>query len=54
MTFAEIGKKIEATQADLSGYISRLRGDDYDMAGLAELQELLGGGRDGEYTGHQI
>ena len=54
VTFAEIGKKIEATQADLSGYISRLRGDDYDMAGLAELQELLGGGRDGEYTGHQI
>lgn len=44
VTFAAVGERIEATESDVSGYVSKLRGDDYDMAGLAELQKLLGGG----------
>lgn len=44
VTFATVGEHIEATESDVSSYVSKLRGDDYDMAGLAELQKLLGGG----------
>lgn len=44
VTFATVGERIEATESDVSSYVSKLRGDDFDMAGLAELQKLLGGG----------
>ena len=44
VTFATVGERIEATESEVSGYISKLKGDDFDMAGLAELQKLLGGG----------
>ena len=44
VTFANVGECIEATEAEVSSYASKLRGNDYDMAGLAELQKLLGGG----------
>lgn len=44
VTFATVGERIKATESDVSSHASKLRGDDYDMAGLAELQKLLGGG----------
>ena len=44
VTFATVGERIESTESEVSDYVSKLRGDDYDMAGLAELQTLLGGG----------
>lgn len=44
VTFSAVGENIKATELNVSGYVSKLRGDDYDMAGLAELQKLLGGG----------
>jgi len=44
VTLAVVGERIEATESNVSGYVSKLRGNDYDMAGLAELQKLLGGG----------
>lgn len=44
VTFAAVGEHIEAIETDVCDYASKLVGDDYDMAGLAELQKLLGGG----------
>lgn len=44
VTFATVGERIEATASNVSSYVSKLRGDEYDMAGLEELQKLLGGG----------
>ena len=44
VTFATVGDCIEATELEVSGYISKLKGDEFDMAGLVELQKLLGGG----------
>ena len=43
VTFATVGERIEETEEKVSGYVSKLRGDEFDMAGLAELQKLLGG-----------
>jgi type I restriction enzyme M protein len=44
VTFANVGERIEVTESNVSNYVSKLRGDTYDMAGLEELQKLLGGG----------
>lgn len=43
VTFAAVGKRIAESEEEISGYVSKLRGDEFDMAGLAELQKLLGG-----------
>lgn len=43
VTFATVGKRIEESEDEVSSYVSKLRGDEFDMAGLAELQKLLGG-----------
>ena len=45
VTLSDVGTKIEAIESDVSGFISRLRGDAFDMKGLAELEKLLGGER---------
>jgi type I restriction enzyme M protein len=44
VTFANVGERIDATEASVSNYAAKLRGDEYAMAGLEELQKLLGGG----------
>jgi type I restriction enzyme M protein len=44
VTFATVGERIEVTESNVSNYAAKLRGDEYDMAGLEELQKLLGGG----------
>lgn len=44
VTFATVGERIETTESNVSSYVSKLKGDEYDMAGLEELQKLLGGG----------
>ena len=46
-TLAEVEQEIEATEAELSGMLDQLVGDDYDMQGLAELKKMLGGGYHG-------
>lgn len=42
-TFAEVEIQISKTEATLSAMISDLKGDEFDLLGLAELQKLLGG-----------
>lgn len=46
-TLSEVETEIEATEAELSGMLDQLVGDDYDMQGLAELKKMLGGGYHG-------
>lgn len=43
VTFATVGEQIEETEAEVSAYVSKLKGDKFAMVGLAELQKLLGG-----------
>ena len=42
-TYDQIEKEIEDTEASLIEMIDELDGDTYDMLGLTELKELLGG-----------
>lgn len=42
VTFSDVGAKIESMESDISGYVSRLNGDAFDMEGLNELKRLLG------------
>lgn len=42
-TYAEIGEGIDETQSELVGLLGKLKGNDKDMAGVAELSKLLGG-----------
>ena len=46
LTFSEVRTRIEESESDVSRYVSRLRGDTFDMEGLAELKKLLGGKQD--------
>jgi type I restriction enzyme M protein len=41
VTYAEVAKEITATEKSLSAIIDDLTGNDFDMQGLAELQNLL-------------
>ena len=42
-TLKNLSEQIEASEKELSSMIDELVGDDFDMAGLSELQKLLGG-----------
>ncbi|MDK8300304.1 MAG: N-6 DNA methylase, partial [Actinomycetaceae bacterium UMB1218B] len=42
-TLKDLSEQIEASERELSTMIDNLVGDEFDMAGLAELQKLLGG-----------
>lgn len=42
-TFAEVDEQIRAEERNLMQMLSQLTGNDYDMAGIHELMELLGG-----------
>ena len=43
-TFDRVEEEIAHTEAALSAMIDDLTGSEFDMAGLAELKKLLGGG----------
>lgn len=43
VTFSGVDTKIETAESEVSSYVSRLSGDDFDARGLAELKKLLGG-----------
>lgn len=43
VTFSGVDTKIETVESEVSSYVSRLSGDDFDARGLAELKKLLGG-----------
>lgn len=43
VTFSDVDTKIETVESEVSSYVSRLNGDDFDARGLAELKKLLGG-----------
>ena len=43
MTFAEVDEQIRTEEGNLSQMLGHLTGNDYDMAGIHELMELLGG-----------
>lgn len=43
VTFSDVGTKIETTESEVSDFVSRLKGDAFDMESLTELKKLLGG-----------
>lgn len=43
VTFSGIDTKIESVESEVSSYVSRLSGNDFDARGLSELKKLLGG-----------
>lgn len=43
MTFAEVDEQIRKEESHLSQMLGQLRGNEYDMAGIHELIDLLGG-----------
>ncbi|MCI8362884.1 MAG: type I restriction-modification system subunit M [Clostridia bacterium] len=43
VTFSGVDTQIETVESEVSSYISRLSGNDFDTSGLAELKKLLGG-----------
>lgn len=43
VTFSDVGTRIESTEANVSGYVSKMIGDAFDMEALNELRKLLGG-----------
>ena len=42
-TFAEVDEQIRSEESSLSQMLGQLTGNEYDMAGIHELMELLGG-----------
>ncbi len=44
-TLADIDSQIQQTERELSSMLGQLTGNEHDLAGLKELQALLGGGR---------
>lgn len=42
-TFSDVENKIKSTEASLSGLLSQLSGNDFDMQGIAEFKNLLEG-----------
>lgn len=42
-TYADIDAQIQSAEAELSGMLGQLEGDEFDMAGIRELANLLGG-----------
>ena len=42
-TYADVCDQIEASERELSQMLSQLTGNEFDMAGIAELEKLLGG-----------
>lgn len=44
MTYADIDRQIQQAEDELTGMLSELCGNEYDMAGINELASLLGGG----------
>ena len=43
ITFEQVEKEIEETEQSLCSMIDELCGNEFDMAGLAELKKMLGG-----------
>ena len=43
ITLSEVEDQIETTEQDLSGMLGDLTGNDFDMQGLEEFQNILGG-----------
>ncbi len=43
-TYADIDAQIQSAEAELAGILEQLEGDEFDMAGIRELANLLGGG----------
>jgi type I restriction enzyme M protein len=41
--YADIDAQIQSAEAELSGMLGQLEGDEFDMAGIRELANLLGG-----------
>lgn len=42
-TYSDVCDQISAAESELAGMLGKLTGNEYDMAGIAELQKLLGG-----------
>ena len=42
-TYADVCDEIASTEAELLGMLDDLTGNEFDMAGIAELKRLLGG-----------
>ena len=43
VTYSQVAKEIEATEKDLSNFITQLDGNEYDLRGLNEFQLFLKG-----------
>jgi type I restriction enzyme M protein len=48
VTYVEVTGKINKAKNEVAALIDQLRGNEYDMKGLGELQALLRGGKDGK------
>ena len=44
-TYADVAQQISETERELDEMLGQLVGNDFDMLGIAELRNLLGGGR---------
>lgn len=42
-TYADVDKQIQSAEAELASMLDKLTGNEFDMAGVAELKKLLGG-----------
>ena len=42
-TYSDVCEQIEQTEAELGNMLGQLTGNEFDMAGIAELKTLLGG-----------
>lgn len=42
-TYSDVCSQIDEAEHQLAGMLGQLTGDEYDMAGIAELRKLLGG-----------
>lgn len=42
-TYSDVCEQIQSAESELSGMLSQLTGNEFDMAGIAELERLLGG-----------